>query len=442
MGVRTHLTGAAVTAVIGVMLPAVAPAQAPRAGIVTTLRGTATVARDTAPTPAPLKFRDDVFVRDRINTGDESLARILLGGKAVVTIRERSQLTITETATTSTIEMTSGKIALSVDKTRVQPGESVEIKTPHAVAAIRGTIIVAEVDAPSASSAASSRFTLLTGLVDVTAIDPVTGQPAGAAVILRPLQALTATGSAGVAAPRPITRAEAEAVAAGFSVPIREPSSGANAKVVADQVEQATQHAATAAKERGQVKTNDGGDRAASSASTAAGGDRTTSGKGGGGSAAGGGSTTDGDGVNGSIGGGTTVGSLTSGGAPGGVTGGSTSSGGTLGGVTGGSTLGGTTGGGTLGGVTGAGTLGGLTGGGLGGGSSSGGGLVSSGGGGVGIGGGTGGGVGTGGGIGLGIGGGIGGGVGGGLGNPGGGSNGSGGGNIGGDAISGRRPRR
>src|SRR5258706_9546323 len=95
MGARTLFTGTAAIAAISIMLPAAAPAQGPRAGVVTTLRGTATVARTTATEPAPLKFKDDVFVRDRITTGDESVARILLGGKAVVTIRERSQLTIT-----------------------------------------------------------------------------------------------------------------------------------------------------------------------------------------------------------------------------------------------------------------------------------------------------------------------------------------------------------
>src|SRR5205814_2965186 len=159
MGARTLFTGAAAMAAISLMLPAAAPAQTPKAGVVTTVQGTATVARTSAPQPAPLKFKDDVFVQDRITTGDESIARILLGGKAVVTIRERSNLTITETATSSTIEIASGKIALSVNKDRVKPGESVEIKTPNAVAAIRGTIIVAEVDPPTSQSRdVSTRF--------------------------------------------------------------------------------------------------------------------------------------------------------------------------------------------------------------------------------------------------------------------------------------------
>src|SRR5262245_31815516 len=47
-----------------------------------------------------LKFRDDVMLQDRIATGDQSLARILIGGKAVVTVRERSVVTPAPAAST------------------------------------------------------------------------------------------------------------------------------------------------------------------------------------------------------------------------------------------------------------------------------------------------------------------------------------------------------
>ena len=237
MGARGFLAGTAVTAAISMLLPAVSPAQSTKAGVVTTVKGSATVARASAPEPAPLKFRDDVFVQDRISTGDESIARILLGGKAVVTVRERSQLTITETATTSTIEMTSGKIALSVDKSRVKPGESVEIKTPNAVAAIRGTIIIAEVD-PGAAGA-ETRFTLLTGIVDVTRVDQSTGRLSGAPVTMLPLQTLGVIGAGALGTPRPITKTDAGSIATTFSVPLREASSPVTTKVLDDQVQEA-----------------------------------------------------------------------------------------------------------------------------------------------------------------------------------------------------------
>jgi hypothetical protein len=72
-------------------------------GVVTTLEGHVTVTRVTL-APQPLKFRDDVFVDDTVTTGDQSIARMLLGGKAVVTVRERSTLTITEVRGKATID--------------------------------------------------------------------------------------------------------------------------------------------------------------------------------------------------------------------------------------------------------------------------------------------------------------------------------------------------
>jgi hypothetical protein len=42
----------------------------------------------------PLHFKGGVFLRDRITPGERSFVRVLLGGKAAVTARKRSVLTI------------------------------------------------------------------------------------------------------------------------------------------------------------------------------------------------------------------------------------------------------------------------------------------------------------------------------------------------------------
>src|SRR5437016_8443597 len=111
--------------------PTLAFGQATKAaGVVSTLQGTATASRAGAPQPIPLKFKDDVFLQDRIQTGDQSVARILLGGKALVTVRERSALTITEIPGRSTVELEAGKIGLAVARERMRPGES-EIGRAH-----------------------------------------------------------------------------------------------------------------------------------------------------------------------------------------------------------------------------------------------------------------------------------------------------------------------
>jgi FecR protein len=131
------------------VLPSLASAQGTKAGVVTTLEGNVTVTRVTL-APQPLKFRDDVFVNDKVVTGDQSLARMLLGGKAVVTVRERSSLTITETPGKATIDLEAGKIAVAVAKDKMRPGESLEIRAANAVAGVRGTVVVAEVSNASA----------------------------------------------------------------------------------------------------------------------------------------------------------------------------------------------------------------------------------------------------------------------------------------------------
>lgn len=228
--IRVIVQGTLVVAV-GLLPPVGAAQELPqagalqeRAGVVTTLHGSATVARVSLPVPSPLKFKDDVFVHDRITTADNSIARILLGGKAVVTVRERSVLTITETPTTSTIDLTGGKIALAVAKEQMKPGETVEIRTPNAVAGIRGTIVIAEVT-PIASSAVSTTFTLLTGVIDVTRLDA--GMRRGSPVILNPLQSLTIAPGA---TPQPIqqlTKPEAQRVSVEYRIEVKEaPKSG------------------------------------------------------------------------------------------------------------------------------------------------------------------------------------------------------------------------
>src|SRR5262245_25463215 len=104
----------AVLSIAVVLMPATGFAQLSRAGVVTTLEGTVTARRVNTTGEQPLKFKDDVFYQDTVATGERSLARMLLGGKAIVTVRERSVLTITEAANRSTVELSSGKFALAV----------------------------------------------------------------------------------------------------------------------------------------------------------------------------------------------------------------------------------------------------------------------------------------------------------------------------------------
>ena len=182
---RTFTTGAlcSLSLAVSLSLPASAWSQE-KVGVATTVIGPVTVARASMP-PATLKFKDDILLRDRVTTGDNAITRILLGGKVVVTARERSTLTITEVPGLSTIYLPSGRIAVAVDKTRMKSGERVEIRTQNAIAGVRGTVLVVEAQ-PNVSM-----VTVLRGLVEVTRIDPAAHVGVGAVTPVAKHQTIT-----------------------------------------------------------------------------------------------------------------------------------------------------------------------------------------------------------------------------------------------------------
>src|SRR2546425_339979 len=217
-----------------VATPSAAFAQPTKAGVVTTLRRAATVSGVSQLQPVPLKFKDDVLVQDRLATGDDSVARILLGGKAIVTVRERSSLTITEVPGVSTVNIGVGRAAIAVAKERMKPGETIEIRTPNAVAGIRGTIVIVEVDqatAQTASGAAAytTRFTVITGEVLVRQLQGA--QPFGNGVTLGPNQQARFTGLTPPIT-RSLTPSEAGQLSNSFKATKAEPPAAANAPLV------------------------------------------------------------------------------------------------------------------------------------------------------------------------------------------------------------------
>jgi hypothetical protein len=187
-------------------------------GVVTTLAGNATVVRAALPDPRPLRFKDDVFLRDRITTAERSIVRVLLGGKALVTVRELSALTITEDVGRATIDLSSGKIAMGVLRQRMRPGEVIEIRTPNAIAAIRGTVLVVELILEPGGSSGAPRYTtkvsVLHGLVEVS--DP--NNPGAPPAQVGTLESWSRTGS-DPSALVPMTSAAAEQMFAGLHSP-------------------------------------------------------------------------------------------------------------------------------------------------------------------------------------------------------------------------------
>ncbi len=196
----------AMAAAMACVSPVLASAQSDgSAGVVTTVNGDATLIRPVAQ-PVSLRMRDEIFARDRIQTRERSLVRVLLGGKALITVRELSVLTVTEEEGRVTVDLQSGKVGVAVVKARMRPGEIIEIRSPNATAAVRGTVFVVEVDPmqPGQSGAApatTTRVHLFHGALDVSArLDP-----GHATVRLAELQSVVVAGNA-LGPVKPISR--------------------------------------------------------------------------------------------------------------------------------------------------------------------------------------------------------------------------------------------
>src|SRR3990170_1466589 len=131
--------------------------QQPAPGVVTAVQGQAQLTRPALAKPALLRQKDDIMLRDVVDTREKSMARMLFGGKATVTLRELSRFEVREEtlpggATRSTVELNSGAILVNVARQLMKPGDEVIIRTNNAVAAVRGSMIYAESLEPSQSS--------------------------------------------------------------------------------------------------------------------------------------------------------------------------------------------------------------------------------------------------------------------------------------------------
>jgi len=154
-------------------IPALLSAQQQPSGVVTAVQGQAQLTRSTTAAPSALRVKDGVIIRDVIDTKEKSLARILFGGKATVTVRELSRFEVREESlpgggTRSTIELNSGAVLVNVARQLMGPRDEVHIRTPNAVAAVRGSTTFAEV-----LQASLSAFTQLFGSSMLLCLPPL-----------------------------------------------------------------------------------------------------------------------------------------------------------------------------------------------------------------------------------------------------------------------------
>ena len=198
----------------------VLPARAAGIGLVTGIRGEATVRRDPAPQPQRLKFKDDLFWQDTLSTGADSRLRLLILQKSVITMKELSQLQLREELATPTqpkkksvVNLVSGAVRVVVEKDALKDSDY-EVHTNVAVAAIRGSDLFGqkkgddEVEfctGPESSVTALHRDPALGGK-DLTRLQCAWFFPQGIElrnITLEQYRTLTDIGSLGGAAPPP-----------------------------------------------------------------------------------------------------------------------------------------------------------------------------------------------------------------------------------------------
>jgi hypothetical protein len=162
-------------AVLGLLslLPcAAADAQQPKSiGQVTALEGKVTVLRQEKFAPEPLTLQKSVFQEDIIETDRASKVRITLSDATVISLGEQSRLELKQFSHEARQQTRSGRLAIAwgffraILKEMTSPS-SVEVITPTAVAAIRGTDLMGEVTADSTA------IVVLEGTVAVSNVRP------------------------------------------------------------------------------------------------------------------------------------------------------------------------------------------------------------------------------------------------------------------------------
>lgn len=117
-------------------------------GIVTGVRGDATVRHEAKPDVQRVKMRDEVLWLDTLNTGAQSGMRMLILDQSVITLREHSQLQLREENVTpsqpkkkNVINLVSGAARAVVEKDALKSTDY-EIRTSRAIAGIRGSDLV------------------------------------------------------------------------------------------------------------------------------------------------------------------------------------------------------------------------------------------------------------------------------------------------------------
>ncbi len=162
----------AVLGLLSLLPAAAAHAQQPKSiGQVTALEGKVTVLRQGKFAPEPVTLQKPVFQEDIIETDRASKVRITLSDATVISLGEQSRFELKQFSYDARQQTRSSRLAIAWGFFRAILQEmtspsSVEVITPTAIAAIRGTDLMGEVTADSTA------IVVLEGTVVVSNVRP------------------------------------------------------------------------------------------------------------------------------------------------------------------------------------------------------------------------------------------------------------------------------
>jgi hypothetical protein len=93
----------------------------------------------------PVKAGDSLLYSDAVKTGPNSLAHILFPDGSAVLVKENSRLVLQGTPRKTIVSFSIGEFLIGIKK-KLAPGQSFKVRTPAAVAAVRGTLFWGKVE--------------------------------------------------------------------------------------------------------------------------------------------------------------------------------------------------------------------------------------------------------------------------------------------------------
>jgi hypothetical protein len=107
----------------------------------------------------PAKGGEQLIYGDAVKTGPGGTAHLLLGDRGAVLVRENSFFVLQGNSQNTTLRFTFGEFLIGLRR-KLEPGQTFKVRTPAAVAAVRGTLFWGKTDEKKTSTYAGFGHTI------------------------------------------------------------------------------------------------------------------------------------------------------------------------------------------------------------------------------------------------------------------------------------------